>query len=295
MIFLTIIIPHHNDLVRLERLIQSIPKNEEIETIVVDDHSPDRACVRNVVEKYSGIVFLENWGPQGAGMARNAGLQEARGKWVVFSDSDDTFVEEAFCVAIRALEHCEYKDIVFFLLDSFDEGTGAPSSRHLFYNNLVHRYVKCGDEDSIRLDWNSPCGKFYRHDFLVRNNILFSSHMAGNDVLFSVNAGILARKIGAIEKVAYRISDRQGSLTKGLDARKALDRLDVLVKKNEILLKNKAGRKADVGFTYLLWSITWTGAIKNRRLYLRYMRCLCRVIFHKWCRIEKANRRLWPG
>lgn len=92
----SIIIPTKNIPDLLQRCLESIPQRSDIEIIVVDDNS-DREIVD--VKNYPGtnnqqvkIIFLPE--SKGAGYARNIGLTIAKGKWILFADSDDYFSEK---------------------------------------------------------------------------------------------------------------------------------------------------------------------------------------------------------
>mgnify|MGYP003305656243 CR=1 FL=1 len=93
MINYSIIIPHKNIPLLLQRCLDSIPIRDDLEVIVVDDDS-DPSLVdfdsfpgkdRKDVE-----IVLDKMG-KGAGASRNIGLSRAKGKWVVFCDADDFF------------------------------------------------------------------------------------------------------------------------------------------------------------------------------------------------------------
>lgn len=57
MIDLSIIIPHHNDSSRLKRLLDSIPIRDNIEVIIIDDHSESEE-LKNVKELVKGISWI---------------------------------------------------------------------------------------------------------------------------------------------------------------------------------------------------------------------------------------------
>ena len=80
------IIPHKNCPDLLQRCVNSIPRRDDVQIIVVDDDSDptivnwnefqfdDDKCIELVLTK----------GGQGAGAARNEGLKRAVGKWILF-------------------------------------------------------------------------------------------------------------------------------------------------------------------------------------------------------------------
>ena len=93
MINYSIIIPHKNIPDLLQRCLDSIPRRDDIQIIIVDDNSnPQKVDFEN----FPGLgdpcveVYFTKEG-KGAGYARNVGLKYAKGKWLFFADSDDTY------------------------------------------------------------------------------------------------------------------------------------------------------------------------------------------------------------
>ena len=92
----SIIIPHHNIPKLLLRCLDSIPKRNDIQIIIVDDNS-DTSIVN--FKHFPGLkqenveVYFTKEG-KGAGYARNIGLKYAKGKWILFADADDFFSDQ---------------------------------------------------------------------------------------------------------------------------------------------------------------------------------------------------------
>ena len=96
---LSIIIPHYNTSDLLEKLLSTIPKDKNIEVIVIDDKSQDKHIEDiedlKTEEKYIDFLFLKNQTlKKGAGTCRNIGLDHAQGEWVLFADADDYFADK---------------------------------------------------------------------------------------------------------------------------------------------------------------------------------------------------------
>ena len=91
----SVIVPVYNAEEYLKRCVDSLRNQtlEDIEIILVDDSSTDSSL--EICKDFSGkdsrikVIHKEN---EGAGMARNAALRVATGKYIGFVDSDD-FVE----------------------------------------------------------------------------------------------------------------------------------------------------------------------------------------------------------
>ncbi|KAA6303909.1 putative glycosyltransferase EpsJ, partial [termite gut metagenome] len=125
----SIIIPHKNIPDLLRRCLNSIPRREDIQIIVVDDNSDS-----NIVdfEHFPGmgepcveVVFTKEG--KGAGYARNVGLSKAKGKWLLFADADDFFCEFLLQNIDKYLN--ANVDVVYFKAQSVDSDTLLPADR----------------------------------------------------------------------------------------------------------------------------------------------------------------------
>jgi glycosyltransferase involved in cell wall biosynthesis len=99
----TVVIPCYKQAGFLREAIENVLSQtyRNFEIIVVDDGSPDNTS--EVASRYDEVRLIrqENRGLAGA---RNRGLEEARGEYVVFLDSDDRLLPEALEVGVRELE-----------------------------------------------------------------------------------------------------------------------------------------------------------------------------------------------
>jgi glycosyltransferase involved in cell wall biosynthesis len=77
-------------------LVQSYPKHE---IVVVDDGSPDHTGA--VVKRYPTVRYVRQE-KRGVSHARNRGLQETTGTYVVFLDADDWLLSNHFATALDA-------------------------------------------------------------------------------------------------------------------------------------------------------------------------------------------------
>lgn len=114
---LTVIIPVYNRPKRVIKALNSIPIRDDIETIVVDDCSTDNTfdVVKEYIENHQEKVihlFRQpiNGGP---GIARNKGMDEAKGKYITFLDSDDWLVTENVNLIVDQLDSQD-NDIIWF-------------------------------------------------------------------------------------------------------------------------------------------------------------------------------------
>ena len=99
----TVVIPCYNQAHFLGEAIESVLSQSyrNFEVIVVDDGSTDNTS--EVASRYEGVrlVRQENRGLSGA---RNRGMREAKGEYVVFLDADDRLLPGALEAGLRCFE-----------------------------------------------------------------------------------------------------------------------------------------------------------------------------------------------
>lgn len=239
----SIIIPHKNTPELLKRCLKSIPRMDDIQIIVVDDNSDE-----NIVD-FTTIVDLKDDNVEiyltkegkGAGYVRNTGMKYAKGKWLVFADADDFFVENAFEHLFTHVNSPE--DIIYFKSASFYSDTNEPARREQKYNKLIDDYFegKMNSEDRLRYLWNVPWAKMIKKELIKSNNILFDETPIANDLFFSCMIGHYATSIKAVDIVIYMIMVRRGSITNKYNFRKFKIMLTVFNKRNVFL--KKIGKK----------------------------------------------------
>lgn len=88
----SIIIPAHNSAAFIEKALKSVKEQSFIdyELIVVCDACTDNT--EEVARKYADTVIVTDFGRDG--LARNAGLDVARGEFVLFMDDDDWWLHD---------------------------------------------------------------------------------------------------------------------------------------------------------------------------------------------------------
>ena len=209
----SIIIPTKNIPDLLQRCLESIPQRSDIEIIVVDDNS-DREIVD--VKNYPGtnnqqvkIIFLPE--SKGAGYARNIGLTIAKGKWILFADSDDYFSEKFSDILDRYI-HSEY-DIIFLNYERVDSVT--KEKIHVYRQSFITS-KNLNDkllENKLRFVMGPPWCKMIAHHLIKKYNVKFDEVAKHNDTMFSLKIGYYADRIYIDPEIAYYNTQREGSIT----------------------------------------------------------------------------------
>ncbi|HEX8639019.1 MAG TPA: glycosyltransferase family 2 protein, partial [Pyrinomonadaceae bacterium] len=85
---------------------------QDFELIVINDGSPDTIELERVLEPYFDKIIYLRQQNAGAGAARNAGIERARGEFVAFLDADDVWLPEFLGAQLEFLEKNDF-DIVY--------------------------------------------------------------------------------------------------------------------------------------------------------------------------------------
>ncbi|MGA2071889.1 MAG: glycosyltransferase [Terriglobia bacterium] len=110
--FVSVVIPTFNRAQQAQAALTSVLAQTypSFEAIVVDDGSTDRTgeAIQRLIDQQSGngkpirYFFQPNLGQSAA---RNKGINEARGEWVAFLDSDDLWFPDKLAWQVRAIDH----------------------------------------------------------------------------------------------------------------------------------------------------------------------------------------------
>ncbi|MGD6802080.1 glycosyltransferase family 2 protein [Rossellomorea aquimaris] len=237
---LSIIIPHFNSVQALNKLLKTIPDIKDIQIIVIDDNS-DMNHKKKLLELIKGcnrqnIEFYNNYSPnKGAGACRNIGLNRSKGKWLLFADSDDYFIDGYLDVIQRYLD--SNNDVIFFKPTSIEVDTGNQAERHLAYSKLIDSYLgnHLNSEIYLRYCFSVPWSKLIKTSFVKKNNISFDEVIAANDLMFSTKVGYLMGNFEVSEEIIYCVTRNKGSLTTTVSHKVFDTRLNVFINYNKFL------------------------------------------------------------
>lgn len=160
MIKLSVIIPVYNQEDLIVRAIESVPKRDDVEIIVVDDGSTDNtsANIFENLEKFNKnirmVVFKEN---QGVANALNAGLELIEGEYYMALGSDDYFYTNKLNDFIDN-DLNDKIDMVYFCLERNDGSLIEPdeSSRTIWVGS-TKAYRRAIIEDTLYPDGKRAC------------------------------------------------------------------------------------------------------------------------------------------
>lgn len=215
----TIIIPHHNNITLLERGIDSIPRREDIQVIVVDDASTNvnERDWENFKKKYPHVDLILNQENRGPGYARNCALDgSVKGKWLLFMDADDTYTDNAFAVLDKYVDS-EY-DLIF--LNANRVYLDGRIEKYDRLNRLISNAINNSEKlDNLKYLLTAPWNKMVRASLVQDNHIRFDNSFYGEDVIYSIILGYIAKKIFIEQKALYNYTYSENGLARTFDGR----------------------------------------------------------------------------
>lgn len=215
MIKLSVIIPVYNTEKYLQNCLDSIFRQNfsDFEVICIDDGSTDNSL--DVLAQYSNITVIKQTN-KGSGVARNLGLQYAKGEYVLFVDSDDWLIDGALKKIVYAVENLDL-DILIFGGKIYSKGKlrrGSYSSNKISKKYLNQVFSKYEFKDEIFKFPSVAWTKLYKRDFLIKNNIRFQEIFVGQDQLFFVDSMLKAERISILPEDLYCYRKRRpGAVT----------------------------------------------------------------------------------
>lgn len=170
---LSVIVPMYNCAPVIVRCLDSIDY-QDCEIIVVNDGSKDNGA--EIVEKYAAThpnVRLINKSNGGVSSARNLGIQEARGKYIVFVDADD-YLAQYGLVRMITLAEQNAADIVKYKIHSLHHDAPCVYNSVADYNMKVE--VISGKAQALN--------RYDISDYHVVDAVFKTSTIRENDVHF---------------------------------------------------------------------------------------------------------------
>ena len=203
----SVIVPVFNAEKYLPRCIKSILEQtyENIELLLINDGSGDRSG--KICDDYAAkdarikVIHKDNGG---VSLARNMGMDESRGEFIVFVDSDDWIEKTAIEHMVAAI--CREKTEIVML--SFDNRNnkvitpkfGIKCNILDIHTSKAMRWKELFEHGISHTVW----GKLFSSEIIKEKNIRFDSHMTyGEDAKFLFDYLNNCEKIYVLDEVGY--------------------------------------------------------------------------------------------
>ncbi|MER5641394.1 bifunctional glycosyltransferase family 2 protein/CDP-glycerol:glycerophosphate glycerophosphotransferase [Kitasatospora sp. NPDC002227] len=205
----SVVVIVYNDAARLPRAVRSAlgQSLRGVEVLIVDDRSTDDsyAVAQRLAAEEPRVRALrlpENSG--GCGAPRNRGVAEARGRYVMFLDSDDELDPHACRNLYEAGERTGAELVSGLSVRRF---LGSRHGKTDAWYPWIYRRTRTLDSITELPDllvWDTlSTNKAYRRDFLLRAGLEFPVGILYEDLLFSAQAYLAAERITLIPNRVY--------------------------------------------------------------------------------------------
>lgn len=206
---ISVIIPVYNQEKYIEECLNSLINQtigfSNIQVILVNDGSTDNS--KDLIDKFVKVhdnavgIHLDKSHFIG-GFARNEGIKYAKGKYLMFLDSDDCFApkacEQMYNLAtekgadiVTANYRCMFQDGTLWTKSTFDK----------------EKYKTCelvgANETFFYLYCPSACMKIFDTDLIVKNNIQFLDGVPAEDAYFTTIALLKSKKVYYMQDDIY--------------------------------------------------------------------------------------------
>ena len=222
---LSIVIPVYNTRDYLPACLDSVLVlgEQDYEVIVINDGSTDDSglIAAGYAARYPELIRLITTENGGLGAARNVGIENARGDFLFFLDSDDRLAPGALPEMLAELRP-ERDMILFDFLSVRPDGTA------------IERMPGCGKKGALSLasypallmEYPSACNKLCRRELFIKSGIRFPGRVWYEDLRTMPKLYLWTDRIFAVDRAWYQYVTRPGSITKSANLERNLEIID---------------------------------------------------------------------
>lgn len=210
---LSIIIPIYNAERYLERCMDSICAQTmtDYEVLLVDDGSTDRsAAICDEYERRDSRVRAIHKPNGGAGSARNAGIEAARGAYLAFPDADDWFDPKMYETMYQTAVEGDF-DLVLCGLDyyrqtadglQFDFAVPCPVAA-FWTAEACRENFPAFFPNRTTVMFNPPWNKLYKKSVIDRYGLRFTNLRRAQDAVFNLDFYDRTESVAGVPETFY--------------------------------------------------------------------------------------------
>lgn len=242
---ISIVVPVYNVEKYISNFLKSVINQsfDDFELLLINDGSKDSSIsvaediLRPTSVKYR-IINKENGGQS---TARNVGIKEAIGEWIVIPDSDDVLQKDYLKLMFEQSKSDDV-DVVFCNINNvveeniFEESKRSnklkkKSGKEFFEDFFMHRIMV------------GPVSLMIRKSFLYNNNILFNEKSRySEEFTFICRVLYFARMVVHVEEKTYNYCLRKGSVSTGASADRIINGYNEIIKNSSDYFDNDSSQ-----------------------------------------------------
>lgn len=247
----SIIVPVYNVENYIADCFQSIINQtytDPMECLFVDDCGNDNSVqiLDGLIKAYDGPIEMRLYHHEknkGLSGARNTGIANAKGDYLLFLDSDDQLYPQSIACLLNAAKNESWPDII---LGSYHVNLpDNPNNKYQYkYDIFIGQQViaKAYFRDVL---FCMAHNKLVRRSFITDNSLYFKEGIIHEDNLWSFQSFHLAQKVVTIPDQTYYYLIRPGSIMTSLNLDRRLQSARII--KDEVLKDVREGRYELVG------------------------------------------------
>lgn len=180
---ISIIIPVYNIETYIETCIRSIISQSyrDLEIIIINDGSTDNSL--NIIQQYAKIdsrIKIISKKNEGLSAARNAGIENSIGEYIMFVDGDDELEDNAIEKLFKSLKHYSSDISVGSISVIYESHSDLKNSDEIYYSIKYKGKYKI-DDQTINNIHCSACAKLFRRDIINKQNLRFPTGLLYED------------------------------------------------------------------------------------------------------------------
>lgn len=249
---ISIILPVYNAQEYIEKCLDSLLTQtyKNIEVLCVDDCSADGSLkiIKDIAQKDKRIKVLSTETNSGPATARNIGLDNAQGEFIMFCDNDDKYSQNMCAVMIEAMKK-----------NNADLVACKANIENKYLDEELANYINCNPIGTFNLEghlkhiinvllWN----KIYKKSFIDEYNIRFPDGVSAEDDAFIIQYLSVIQKYCGLKDCLYNHLFRTTSYTNTIGRAKSdekkFDKIKIIKNMYDFLIKNNIFKREEEHF-----------------------------------------------
>lgn len=253
---ISIIIPVFNSEKYIDECIKSLLYQDfsEYEIICINDGSTDNS--RKILEQYASKhehIKVFDKKNEGSGSARNFGLKQAKGKYVLFLDSDDWLEQDTLETLYATAEENNSELVLFNAMEHYTNNKTHERIYHVISDASDFKNFSFDYNNNINLVMNGyhiVCTKLHKLEFIRDYSLEFASRDQFEDVLFHIKSMIFAKRISYCPEILYhyRRNKENSRQNNAIKSKKSLEFFDIFDEVRKFLLNEGLYEKFRINY-----------------------------------------------